>query len=502
MGILARRWTGERKDVSKLEKFERRVRTAGLLAGPILALTWVFHWGLGMPADSRVVLGMAICMAVWWMTEAVPLAATSLLPLLVLPLFTSIGFKSAAAPYASSIVFLFMGGFMLGLAMQRWGLHRRLALGMLIAVGSGQRRLVGGFMLTTALLSMWLSNTATTMMLLPIGMSVVETYREELERSGEPEAGASAAFRSFSAALILGIAYAASIGGMGTQIGTPPNLIMSGYMREHYQTDLSMIQWMRVGVPVLLLLLPVAWAWLSFGAFRLRGEPLPGGSDVLRVKLRELGPMSPGERCAGTVFLLVALCWVFRPQLAALTGLSGLDDAVIALVGALLLFVLPAGLRSGERVLDWDSASRLPWDILLLFGGGLSLAAAITASGADAPLADMLGGLAGVPGLVMMLILGTVIVFSGELTSNTAAATAMMPILAALCAANGLEPLPVFMVATLTGSCGFMLPVATPPNAIAYGSGHVQMGAMIRAGLGLNLICIALIVCYVWFIAF
>ena len=486
--------------MSKLEAIGRRAQAAGLVAGPALALAWIFYWGADMPPDPRIVLGMAIWMAVWWMTEAVPLAATSLLPLIVLPLFTSLGFKAASASYASSIVFLFMGGFMLGLAMQRWGLHRRLALRMLMVVGSGQRRLVAGFMLVTALLSMWLSNTATTMMLLPIGVSVVETYREELERVNPGVA--QPAFRAFAAALILGIAYAASIGGMGTQIGTPPNLIMSGYMREHYQLNLSMIEWMRIGLPVVLILLPVAWLWLCFGAFRLRPEALPGGRAMLRAKLDELGPMAPGERRAGAVFVAVALCWVLRPQLADVTGLTGLDDAVIALIGATLLFVLPAGDGQGSRVLDWESARRLPWDILLLFGGGLSLAAAITATGADAPLAAMLGGLGGIPVIALMLLLGLVIVFSGELTSNTAAATAMVPILTALCTANGLEPLPVFMVATLAGSCGFMLPVATPPNAIAYGSGHVAMGSMIRAGLGLNLICVALIVAYVGLIAF
>lgn len=449
----------------------------------------------GIGADARVVLGMALWMALWWMTEAVPLAVTSLLPLVILPLFTSLGFAAASAPYASNIVYLFMGGFMLGLAMQHWGLHRRIALAMLVAVGSGQRRLIAGFMLATALLSMWLSNTATMMMLAPIGLSVVQTWREERAQVRTTD--------GFAAALMLGIAYAASIGGMATPIGTPPNLVMVGFMRAYYATDITMLQWLRVGLPVVLILLPLAWVWLCFGAFRLGKERFAGGKQALRIRLHDLGPASSAEWRIGTVFALVAGGWVMRPQLALWLNLPGLDDALIALFGAMALFILPAGNASGQRLLDWNTARGLPWDILLLFGGGLSLAAAITSSGADVPIAALIGKLGELgPGSMMMLLLAAVIVFSGELTSNTAAASAIMPILAVVCTASGLEPLPVFMIATLAASCGFMLPVATPPNAIAYGSGCVPLGAMIRAGFGLNLLGILVVVGYVWFIAF
>jgi sodium-dependent dicarboxylate transporter 2/3/5 len=446
-----------------------------------------------------VVLALAIWMATWWMTEAVPLSVTSLLPLVVLPLGSGLAFGTVAAPYASSIVFLFMGGFMLGLALQHSGLHRRIALAVLLKVGSGQRQLVGGFMLVTALLSMWMSNTATAMIVMPIGLSVIQACGE----SPEPPGDGRQRPNGFAAAIVLGIAYAASIGGMGTPIGTPPNLIMSGYLREHYGIDLTMLEWMRVAVPVLLLLLPLTWAWLCFVHFRLPGTSAPAaGNSVLRARLAELGPMTPAERRVGIVFTLVAVCWVLRPQLVAWTGLKGLDDAVVALAGALLLFLVPAGRPDGARLLDWHTAQYLPWDILLLFGGGLSLAAAIAASGADAPLVAMLSGLGGVPVLVIVLLLAVVIVFSGELTSNTAAATALMPLLGALCAARGLDVLPVFMVATLASSCGFMLPVATPPNAIAYGTGLVQTRQMLRAGLAVNLLGIAVVVGYVWLIAF
>ena len=469
----------------------------GRWLGPLLAILWFVTAGAGMPHDARVVLALAIWMATWWMTEAVPLSVTALLPLVVLPPFSGLGFGTVASPYASSIVFLFMGGFMLGLALQHSGLHRRIALSVLVLVGSGQRQLVGGFMLVTALLSMWMSNTATAMIVMPIGLSVIRACYDPREGEGARPPG------DFAAAIVLGIAYAASIGGMGTPICTPPNLIMSGYLRDHFGLDISMLEWMRIAVPVLLLLLPATWAWLCFVSFRLSGSSASNASrDVLRARLAELGPVTSAERRVGTIFALVAVCWVLRPQLVAWTGLKGLDDAVIALAGALVLFLVPSGRQRHERLLDWHTAQYLPWDILLLFGGGLSLAAAISASGADAPLTAMFSGFGAVPVIAIILLLAVVIVFSGELTSNTAAATALMPVLAALCAARGLDVLPVFMVATLAGSCGFMLPVATPPNAIAFGTGLVPMRQMMRAGLAVNLLGITVIVGYVWLIAF
>jgi sodium-dependent dicarboxylate transporter 2/3/5 len=471
----------------------------GRWLGPLLAIAWFATAGAHMPQDARVVLALAIWMAVWWMTEAVPLSVTSLLPLVVLPLFSGLGFSAVASPYASGIVFLFMGGFMLGLALQHSGLHGRIALSVLALVGSGQRQLVGGFMLVTALISMWMSNTATAMIVTPIGLSVIQACHVPDESAGADGQRSG----GFAAAIVLGIAYASSIGGMGTPIGTPPNLIMTGYLREHYGLDVSMLEWMRIAVPVLLLLLPAAWAWLCFVSFRLSGADASGtGKAVLRARLAELGPVTPAERRVGGIFALVAVCWVFRPQLVAWTGLKGLDDAVIALAGAMLLFLVPSGRQRGERLLDWHTAQYLPWDILLLFGGGLSLAAAISASGADAPLTSLLSGFGTVPVLVIVLLLAVAIVFSGELTSNTAAATALMPVLGALCAARGLDVLPVFMVATLAGSCGFMLPVATPPNAIAFGTGFVPVRQMMRAGLAVNLIGILVIVGYVWLVAF
>lgn len=468
------------------DRSQQIVQRVGLVAGPVAALCFAMFGAEGMEPDARAVLAVAILMAFWWVSEALPLGASSLLPMILLPVFTSLSFASVSAPYASNIVYLMMGGMMLGLGLERSGLHRRIALHMLVLVGASPRRLVAAFMGVTALFSMWLSNSATTMMLAPIGLSVIQGMREE----GREDTG-------FAAALMLGIAYAASIGGMGTPVGTPTNLVMTGFVKAQYGIDIGMLEWMRIALPVVAILLPLAWAWLCFGALRVPATEFPGGKDLLRARLTALGELRAAELRAGLVFGTVALCWILRPFLARTLGLPGLDDGVIALAGAVTLFLLPDGERRGGRLMDWDTTRALPWDILLLLGGGLSLATAISATNADAPLSAWLGSNAIPVGIVLLFALSALIVFSGELTSNVAAAAAIMPVLAALCLARGLEPLPVFMVAILSASCGFMLPVATPPNAIAYSSGHVRMPQMLRAGLGLNALGITVIVCWI-----
>ena len=469
---------------------QQRLQRFGLLAGPVAAALFLLFAGPGLAGDARAVVAVAILMAVWWVSEALPVGVTALLPLVLLPVVTSLGFATVSPPYAGNIVFLFMGGMMLGLGLERSGLHRRIALRMLVLVGASPRRLVGAFMLVTALFSMWLSNSATTMMLAPIGLSVIKGMQQE----GREDKG-------FATALMLGIAYAASLGGMGTPVGTPTNLVMTGYVRSHYGLDIGMLEWMKLALPVLATLLPLAWAWLCFGAIKVSAQELPGGRALLRERLAARGTARPIEWRAGAVFLVVALCWISRPLLARVLDLPGLDDGVIALAGAVTMFLVPDGAGRGGRLMDWDTARALPWDILLLLGGGLSLAAAISASHADAPMAAWLSGNAIPGGIVLMFALSALIVFSGELTSNVAAAAAIMPVLAALCAARGLDPLPVFMIAILSASCGFMLPVATPPNAIAYSSGHVHMPDMLRAGLGLNVMGIGVIVCWMWWAA-
>lgn len=469
-----------------------RIAWAGLFAGPLLALL-AYAWlpsaeAGGLTPAGRATAAIGLWMALWWMTEAVPLPVTALLPPILLPLTGALPMPQALRPYASDIVFLFMGGFMIGLAMQRWGLHTRLALGIVRAVGIAPARLVAGFMLATAFLSLWISNTAATVMLLPVGISVVELLRRQL-----PEAGQDDALANLGTALMLGIAYSASIGGLGTLIGSPPNLILANYARSELGQDISMLAWMKIGLPLVALMLPLLWLYLTRVLYPIRLSLPDSTRAALRAELDRLGPMQRGERVVLGVFVATALGWVFRPQLVAWTGLDALSDTGIALIGALALFLLPVDWRRREFALDWHTANKLPWGILLLFGGGLSLAAAISSNGVDAWLASGFAGLSGVKALWVLLAAATLVIFLTELSSNTAVANTFIPILAAAAIGLGIEPMPVLFAAALSASCAFMLPVATPPNAIVFSSGMVNIGQMIRAGFGLNLMAIVLI---------
>jgi sodium-dependent dicarboxylate transporter 2/3/5 len=472
----------------------------GLLLGPALALAvWLLlpagdaaTSGAGLTPAGRVTTAVAAWMAVWWLTEAVPLAATALLPVLLFPLLGIADIRAATAPYANPLIFLFLGGFLLGLAVQRFGLHRRIALWILLRVGTSPRALVGGFMLVSALLSMWISNTATAIVMLPIGVSVLQLLSEGAGAdSTEPP-------REFGTALVLGIAYACSIGGTATLVGTPPNLVLAAYVSEHYDMEIGMVSWLGIGLPLVAVLLPLTWLYLTRIAFSLPAVRLSHGRAVLANELARLGPMSTGERVTAVVFGLTAAGWLLRPQLVAWTGLDGLTDAGVAMFGALLLFVLPAGPRPAvdeprPRALDWETAKAVPWQILILFGGGLSLASAIAANGVDGYIGGGLEGLAGLPVWVLTLSVAGLVILLTEITSNTAVTTTLMPVLAATAAATGAPPGILLTAAALAASCAFMLPVATPPNAIVFASGQVSIAQMARAGLGLNLLAVLVV---------
>ncbi len=454
----------------------------GLVAGPLVfAAMLLSSPPSGMRGVGWHTAAMGVLMAVWWVTEAMPIAATALVPLAALPLLGVSSVEEAAAPYANPIIFLFLGGFVLAAALQRSGLHRRIALSIVSRVGTGPRNLVGGFMLATALLSMWVSNTATVAMMYPIALSVILMSED----------GSEAENRRFAVALLLGTAYAASLGGLGTLIGTPPNALLAGFMAENYGFHISFVQWMLVGVPLVVVSLPLCWFLLVRVLHPLPNRGSAERRELIREQIRNLGAISRREAMVASIAVLVALAWMFRPLLAKVV--PGLSDAGIAMIGSLLLFLIPVDWRKLHFSLQWSDVEALPWGVLILFGGGLSLAKAIQSTGLAEWIGTGMERLGGMPIVVVAIAVTTVVIFLTELTSNTATAAAFLPVVASLATGIGSHPFVLATGAALAASCAFMMPVATPPNAIVYASGHLTIPEMAKTGLWLNLLMIVLI---------
>jgi solute carrier family 13 (sodium-dependent dicarboxylate transporter), member 2/3/5 len=461
-----------------------RHRFIGLIAGPLAAAAIAISpTPDGLSLQGWWTAAVALWMAIWWMTEALPLAATAMLPVLLFPMFDIRSIEDTTPSYAHPLIFLFLGGFLLARAMHVWGLDRRLALNVLRYAGTRPRRVIAGIMAVTAFLSMWVSNTATAMVMLPIGLSVVASYSENQGKSAD----------TIAPAFLLGIAYAATIGGMGTIIGTPPNALFAAFMAETYGIEISFIRWMMIGVPLVLVMLPLTWFVLVRLVFPVGGEE--AGQSVVQIgeRLEELPRISKGERCVAGIMLSVAILWITRPFIASAMPWLHLSDAGIAVVGALLLFVLPVDLRRGRFLLTWEEAAAIRWDVLILFGGGLALAGAMGESGLAGWIGDQLSGLQSLPFFALLLAIGVLMVFVGELASNTAMAAVFLPVAGAT-AINMGEPVSLFVLpVALFATLGFMLPVATPPNAIVFGSGKVEIRHMLRAGLILDVIGIAIV---------
>ena len=457
----------------------------GLILGPLLLLACILTDPPGgLSEKAWLTVGLAALMAVWWSTEAIPIPATSLLPILLIPLLDIDTLAKATAPYANPTIFLFLGGFLLGLAMQRWNLHKRIALATLLAVGNQPSRQIAGFMIATAFISMWVSNTATSIMMLPIGLSVIGL----LIAGSEEKEGAR-----FAVALLLGIAYSASVGGIATLIGTPPNALLAAFMRENYDVQIGFGQWMLLGLPLSIGMLVFIWWSLTRGGFRLAGGDSRG---LLEKEMAALGPMSRAEKMVAVVFVLAAAAWIFQPLLA--DYIDGVNDTSIAMAAAIALFLIPVDLHKRVFLMDWEQANKAPWGVLLLFGVGLSLAGVIGASGLAEWIASSLGAFDALPLLAMIALVVTVIIFLTEITSNTATAAAFLPLLGALAVAQGLSPEMLAIPAAVAASCAFMMPVATPPNAIVFGTGQLPIQAMIKAGFVLNLFGVLLVslLCY------
>jgi sodium-dependent dicarboxylate transporter 2/3/5 len=482
--------------VDKPYAFRHRL---GLALGPVLFTLVLFLPRICFEGGARCVAAVTALMATWWICESLPLAATALIPLVAFPLMKVMPAREVATSYASPEIYLFLGGFFIAVAMRRWNLHRRIALGIVSVVGLKGDRIILGFMIATAFLSMWISNTATTMMMLPIALAVLITLEDYVS-------GAQSGLGNFKMALMLSIAYAANIGGIGTLIGTPPNIVFAAQVRSLFPEagEISFTRWMMVGLPLVLIFIPVTWLVLTRVAFR--NEQIdPGEVTGMILKERKaMGAINPGEKRTLIVFLLTVAAWLTRADInlggftlkgwASFASLGRyVHDSTIAIAAALALFVIPVDWRRGVFVLNWKSAREIPWGILILFGGGIALGKGFSESGLAAKIAGAMSMLYGAPIILMVLLTALLVTFLTEVTSNTAIATIFLPILAATAVGLRIHPFILMIPATISASCAFMLPVATPPNAIVFSSGSISMPGMVRVGILMNLIGVALV---------
>ena len=528
---------------------QRMIQIAGLIAGPMVAV--VVYLLLpesyrGIAGDEiafthagRATLAVMAWMATWWLSEAIDISATALLPIAVFPLLGILPIGRTTAPYGSEFIFLFLGGFILALSMQRWQLDRRIALLTLRFVGGKPANVIGGFMLITAILSMWVSNTATAAMMLPIGLSVIALVFKQLSDGVAEEVDVANARdhrgKNFALSLMLGIAYAASIGGIASIIGSPPNVILVGFLSREFGVEIGFAQWMLFGVPFAAVFLVIAWAMITWVLYPFEIDQISGGRELFRRQLRALGSMKRGEWITMVVFFCTAALWITRPLLAGISfgsgdnvwqPFAGLSDAGIVIFAAIALFVIPVSMSPSPKsqtatkrrwhrpfsepifrrlgtitfTMNWETAMKLPWGILILFGGGLSLAAAVQANGVAEFFGAQAAALKGVPSIVLVLAEATGVIFLTELTSNTATTATLVPVLAGLAPGVGVSPEMLIFPATIAASCAFMMPVATPPNAIVFGSGHITVEQMAKAGFWLNLIGIALVTLVLYFV--
>ena len=482
-----------------------RGKVLALILGPLLGLLTYYllpHEYVDVSGSvvefghaGRACLAVTVWMAVWWFTEALPIAATAMIPLVAYPLLQIATPAKTFSNYASGTIFLFLGGFLIAAAIHRWHLDRRIALLTIRVFGTKPNQMIMGLMVATAFMSAWVSNTATAAMMVPIAVAVMGVVRstQESEVIGKDE-------HNFSVSVLLAIAYGASIGGMATLIGSPPNGIFARFVEQTYDTPVTFLAWMKVALPVTIVMLPLTYLLLTKVMFPSKLDGIPGGTEWVKRELAKLGPMSRGERIVLAVFAFAALLWIFGPVIRGIeidgaTPFKSLSDEGIAMLCGLLLFVIPVDVKRGIHALDWSSAKDVvAWDVLLLFGGGLTMAAAIQSTGA----ADLVGAqaqaLAGTSEVVMMSGVAALVTFATEVTSNTALAATMMPLIAAAAESLNVNPEGLLFATAIAASCAFMMPVATPPNAIVFGTGRLKIGEMVKAGFLLNIVGVVVVV--------
>ena len=471
-----------------------KTKQIGLFLGPALFIIIRYFLELeGLSDQGNAVLASTVWVAIWWITEAIPIAATSLLPIILFPLSGGLPLDDTTSSFGHRYIFLYIGGFILALAIEKWNLHKRIALNIIKLIGTDVRKIILGFMIATAFLSMWISNTATAVMMLPIGIAIIKQMKD-LKSTPEDEN------LIFGKALMLSIAFSASIGGVATLIGTPPNLVFAGVVQEIYGIEISFLDWIKIGLPISLMLLFISWQYLTRVAFKFHQTDFKEGKVEIERQLQALGKMSYEEKLVLFVFTLTGLAWITRTFLLNIFW-PDLDDTIIALFAGISLFIFNSkSSYKTKKIMNWGDAVKLPWGILLLFGGGLAIASGFQSSGLATFIAEKMVQLNGLSVFMILLVVITVVNFLTEITSNLATIAMLLPILAPTAVILDVHPYVLMVGATIAASCAFMLPVATPPNAVVFGSGYLKISDMVKVGIVMNVISIIFALIMVYFV--
>lgn len=464
----------------------------GLFLGPLaFCLILFFFRPEGLSKEAIAILAATAWIAIWWITEAIPIAVTALLPLVLFPLSGGMDLPTTSASFGHKYIFLYMGGFIIAIAIEKWNLHKRIALNIINLIGSDVRKIILGFMVATAFLSMWISNTATSVMMLPIGIAIIKQLQDN-PNTVENEN------KIFGKALMLAIAYSASIGGVATLIGTPPNLVLAGVVLDTYGYEITFLQWIMFGLPISIVLLFICWRYLTRYAFTFKQKEFPGGREEIKRLRNQLGNISYEEKVVAFIFALTAFCWITRSILLQ-KFLPGLDDTIIAIFFSIVLFLIPAKTKK-EQIINWEEAVIMPWGIILLFGGGMALAKGFETSGLAVWIGGQMSSLSGLHIIILLFILIAAVNFLTEITSNLATTAMLLPVLAPMALNIDVHPFVLMVGAAVAASCAFMLPVATPPNAVVFGSGYLRIPDMVSKGIFMNIISIIILTLFVYFL--
>ena len=468
-----------------------KTKNIGLVSGPLsFILVILFFHPEGLTQQANAIIASTVWMAIWWITEAIPISVTALLPIILFPLTGGLELSETTASYGHKYVFLYLGGFIIAIAMQKWNLHKRIALNIISFIGTNVIKIILGFMVATAFLSMWISNTATAVMMLPIAMAIVDQLKDNPDTIENEN-------KIFGKALMLGIAYSASIGGISTLIGTPPNLILAGVVEETFGYEITFSTWFKFGFPISLILLFLCWKYLTGIAFKFEQKSFPGGIKEIKKQLQKIGTISYEEKLVALIFTLTAIAWVTRDILKLIIPV--IDDTIIVMISALIIFLLPTNDKK-RRLINWEEASKLPWGILLLFGGGMALASGFKESGLALWIGTQMTLLDGINLFLLLFVLIASVNFLTEITSNLATTAMLLPILYPMAMTIDVHPFILMVSAAVAASCAFMLPVATPPNAVVFGSGYLRIPDMVRVGIWMNVLSIILLSVFVYYV--